>query len=606
MSTTANRIKKKYLDSNSVDGSKVLFMNEESFRAKNSSSEDIELFKLSSQNKFTLLKLPSVDINPTDMYDIVNKKYVDEEVYTEKTRAMMAESGLEGMISAEESRATAREDELEGMIEDEAFTRASEDAIILNESKAYTDSSITSNVTSKLGQRNGIATLDNDGKLPTSQIPAIALTDVYVVTTLAQRDALTVEEGDVVKVTQAVTGQDGVTKLPRTYIYDGSQFVELNTESDVDSVNGQVGHVVLNTGDISEFGDSRYFTPSREQDLKDYTDMEVSEEAAARASADEELLKLDGSRPLTGDLNVDGNELLNVYGITGITIGDRTEININSMLDMDDNRIVYLPEPTESHEAATKGYVDGEIQTHVTDKLGQSNGIATLDNDGKLLTSQLPSISITDVYVVTTLAERDALTVEEGDIVKVTEAVTSSNGTKLPRTYIWAVDNQTEIGSWLDIVTESDVDSVNGKVGTVVLNTNDIAEGTDNKYFTDARARSAAVVNSLSGSETNQAPSVSSVKEFIDDFGDRYQVDSFTVNSTIIAQNYIELSSKAFAMTIVPSIDRLLLLEGDDYTVSIVSGKTRLTFANSVLPGGEEALEIGDKIRIRYLKDLSV
>jgi hypothetical protein len=34
-------------------------------------------------------------------------------------------------------------------------------------------------------------------------------------------------------------------------------------------------------------------------------------------------------------------------------------------------------------------------------------------------------------------------------------------------------------------------------------------------YFNDTRARTAAVVNSVSGSETNQAPSVSSIKTYI-------------------------------------------------------------------------------------------
>ena len=343
-----------------------------------------------------------------------------------------------------------------------------------------------------------------------------------------------------------------------------------------------------------------------------YTDSKISEEAAARAVEDAMFCKLDGSRALTGDIffrslssdHGSGGNIWNVYAIKGVELSDRSEVNFYSQIDMDDNRIVYLPAPTESHEAARKGYVDGEINSHVTSKLGQPNGIATLNGSGKLSSSQLPSISITDVYVVTTLAERDALTVEEGDVVKVTEAVTSSDGTKLPRTYIWAVDNDTQIGSWLDIVTESDVDSVNGKVGTVVLDTDDISEGSSNKYFTDSRAQSAAVVNSLSGSQTTQAPSVSSVKSFVDEFGERYQIDSFTVSQQTIDSSSIDLSSKAFAMSIVASVDRLMLLEGEDYTISVVDGKSRLTFTGSLLQSQPEALEVGDKIRVRYLKDL--
>lgn len=55
------------------------------------------------------------------------------------------------------------------------------------------------------------------------------------------------------------------------------------------------------------------------------------------------------------------------------------------------------------------------------------------------------------------------------------------------------------------------VTSVNGLQGIVVLDTDDISEGSVNKYFTDALARTAAVVNSLAGSETDRAPSVAAV-----------------------------------------------------------------------------------------------
>lgn len=43
------------------------------------------------------------------------------------------------------------------------------------------------------------------------------------------------------------------------------------------------------------------------------------------------------------------------------------------------------------------------------------------------------------------------------------------------------------------------------------FDTDDLAEGATNLYFTDTRARTAAVVNSLAGSQTDQAPSVSAV-----------------------------------------------------------------------------------------------
>lgn len=49
----------------------------------------------------------------------------------------------------------------------------------------------------------------------------------------------------------------------------------------------------------------------------------------------------------------------------------------------------------------------------------------------------------------------------------------------------------------------------------VVLDTDDIAEGVLNLYHTTARARAASVVDSTTGSETDQAPSVSAMKNYV-------------------------------------------------------------------------------------------
>jgi hypothetical protein len=80
-----------------------------------------------------------------------------------------------------------------------------------------------------VGQPDGIATLDSDGKIPFAQVPAIALVEVYVVADIAARDALTVEEGDVAVVTDAGSG------VKKTYIYDGSSWVELISDGSLAS-----------------------------------------------------------------------------------------------------------------------------------------------------------------------------------------------------------------------------------------------------------------------------------------------------------------------------------------------------------------------------------
>ncbi len=87
---------------------------------------------------------------------------------------------------------------------------------------------------------NGLATLDAGGKVPSVQLPNISITNVSVVADITARDALTVQTGDVAKVLDS----DGLGNI-QTYIYDGAAWVDIQETSDVISVNGLTGEVVL-------------------------------------------------------------------------------------------------------------------------------------------------------------------------------------------------------------------------------------------------------------------------------------------------------------------------------------------------------------------------
>ena len=115
-------------------------------------------------------------------------------------------------------------------------------------------------LSSEKGIANGVATLNADGKLALDQIPAIAITDTFVVNSEAAMLALTTaEQGDV-----AVR-----TDINKSFILTNSNpsvlasWQELLTPTDaVQSVNGQTGTVVLSTSNIGE-GSNLYFTEAR-------------------------------------------------------------------------------------------------------------------------------------------------------------------------------------------------------------------------------------------------------------------------------------------------------------------------------------------------------
>jgi len=97
---------------------------------------------------------------------------------------------------------------------------------------------------------------------------------------------------------------------------------------------------------------------------------------------------------------------------------------------------------------------------------------------GMLPSSVVPPVVITDTHVVVNEASQLALIVNKGDIAVRTDQ---------SRTYINSTGANTSMSDWQELATPLDsISSVNGKTGTVILTTDDIAEGL-NLYYTEAR-----------------------------------------------------------------------------------------------------------------------
>lgn len=78
--------------------------------------------------------------------------------------------------------------------------------------------------------------------------------------------------------------------------------------------------------------------------------------------------------------------------------------------------------------------------------------------------------------------------------------------------------------------------------------------------------------------------------------------ERFVLSATDISNQYIDLANEAIANSLMAYVDRLAIHEGasEDYTLSVVAGKTRISFANAIATGGLEALEAGDVINVKY------
>lgn len=123
----------------------------------------------------------------------------------------------------------------------------------------YSDARADARIALQKGAANGIATLDAGSKIPAAQLPAIAITDTFVVGSQAAMLALTAQTGDI-----AVR-----TDLSETFILKGTDPTNLgdwqqllSPGGTVTSVNGYTGTVVLTTTDIAE-GTNLYYLDSR-------------------------------------------------------------------------------------------------------------------------------------------------------------------------------------------------------------------------------------------------------------------------------------------------------------------------------------------------------
>ena len=97
--------------------------------------------------------------------------------------------------------------------------------------------------------------------------------------------------------------------------------------------------------------------------------------------------------------------------------------------------------------------------------------IPVIDSDGKLKSSIIPQIAITDTFVVASQAAMLALsTAQVGDVAVRTD---------VNKSFILKADGYSTLANWQELLTPTDkVQSVNGKTGAVTIGCSDIGAAT--------------------------------------------------------------------------------------------------------------------------------
>lgn len=122
---------------------------------------------------------------------------------------------------------------------------------------------------------------------------------------------------------------------------------------------------------------------------------------------------------------------------------------------------------------------------------GTSSGnVPVLDSNGKLNSSVLPALAITDTFVVNSQSAMLALSAQIGDVCVRTD---------LKKSFILKTAGASTLANWQELLTPTDaVSSVNGKTGAVTLSASDVGALPSSTTFVYS-------VNGASGAITNVA-----------------------------------------------------------------------------------------------------
>jgi hypothetical protein len=295
------------------------------------------------------------------------------------------------------------------------------------------------------------------------------------------------DTGENITITKFVDEADGIanndndTSIPTVAaVKDYVDSTELDT---VTSVNAQTGDVVLDTDDISEGSSNLYYTESR-----------VSANTSVAANT------LKNTYP-----SADATKVGHITVTQAVDL-DTLESNVatnNAKISFDSTsstKLAGIESGAEVNPTSTDELSEGSTNLYYTDaRVSANSAVAANTAKTGITTQQAADIVTNNAKVGITTDQANAITTNSA---KVSFPEAPNDGDSYVR------KNE----GWESLTHPADaVTSVNGETGVVVLDSDDITEGTSNLYFTDARvsANSAVTANTAKvGITTQQASDI--------------------------------------------------------------------------------------------------
>lgn len=684
------QIKKKFLASNAVDGSKVQFMNNEAFRAKSSSGVDVEVFKLDSSNIFQFLQMPRIGSDPSNGNDISRKSYVDAQVLAEAAARVQADSAEQAAREAADSALSARLDVVEG-------SGAGSIAKALQDAKDYTDSEVSAEQSARESADSALdARLDvlegiGEGSVAKAEQDAKDYADQEVLTEKNRAEAAeadlqdqidAMDTGNAAALAQEISDRQAGDANLQSQVdaekaridaillasdADKDSFAEIvNLINSVDTTNDNAfaSYVLSNNAALAqevsdrEAGDDALdarldvIEGSGEGsvakalvDAKAYTDSEVSAEEtralaaegvlqdnidaeqAAREAADSALDGrldiLEGADSVEGSVAKAEKDAKDYTDQEVLSEKNRAEAAESDLQDAIDAEIAARQAAVSGEEAARMA-ADSGIQseldaTQVGAGLGVDGGytapvgsahlgsaVSLKDADSKLdaaIVAESNARQTAISNVEQSISDLDAAMTQGFDDA---QAYTDSKVAAL-------IDNAPALLDTLNELAAAIGDDENfaSNIMTSIANETSARQAADTA---EAQARSAAdntLQDNIDAEESARIAAVSA-EQSAREAGDalesstrtaelpRHAKVRKTLTSTDISNGYVDLDHVVLGSSTHVFIDRLACHETDDYTLSTVSGKTRVTFSES-FKTSEEGPGEGDLFRCGYM-----
>lgn len=636
-----SQIKKKFIADKAIDGSKILLQNNEALKALNASGVEQSLLKFNSSGALELMQLPEVSSDPTSSNQIVRKSYMESQISAEQSRAEGEEARIEAKldqqisdsssaVSAEESRAMAAESALDGRLDtlEGADNVAGSVAKALKDAKSYADQKITDLVNGAPGVLDTLKELSD----------ALGGDENFAATLAGQMAGLdgrldTLEGDDTTSGSVAKALKDA-----KSYTDSEVSAEETRAMGEESRIEAKLDQEILDrqAGDSQTLSDAQAYAEQKKSEGMDYTDAQVlteknraeGEEARIEGKVDQEILdrasavSAEQSRAESAESALSGR--LDVIEGSDTTEGSVAKAEKDAK-DYADQKISDLVNSAPAVLDTLKELSDAlggdeNFSATVAGQIGSLDSrLDTLEGADTVTGSVAKALKDAKAYTDSEVSSEESRAMgEESRIEGKVDQEVSDRQAAISSEQTARENADNALDARLDIIEGADT-----QAGSVAKALKDAKAYTDAQIAIEQDVRDAEVtalsdrLDIVEGDATTEG-SVAKAEQDAKDYADslnsamdsrvdaleavQHRKETFTLSSGDISNGYIELSMEAASNSTVVFVGRLGAVEGIDYSVSVVSSKTRITWTGELASGGASELVASDKVHVKFMK----